>query len=130
MTTETPKPGNDTGLPALNLLEAALLIQEGDLRGADYVRTVKRALPLDKLRDLPADQVEALAGLVCWLNDYVILLNEYCEMKAHGAGTAYLGHPVLPGPTGPFIDTCLTRGGDVPDFSPIWTYGLPKGDAQ
>lgn len=120
MTTETPKPGNDTGLPAETLAKARAMAEAG-CTTAEIIGELQ--LGLAGYQALVAEGI--LPGVTI----------------TRRGGVNYVGFadgppPGAPEPTG---TDALPMAGDTgennpnpgaPDFSPLWTYGLPKGDAQ
>lgn len=114
----SPKSGADIGLPA-SLIEFAKKVKTGaDLSEEEYLFEISKVMPISEIPDLSREEAEWLAMAVCWLNDLCTLLVEYHEVRESGEGRSLMGAPCLVGPSGPFIDTVLTRcGGDKPDFT-------------
>jgi hypothetical protein len=109
----------------LTLLDAALVIGEEDLRGREFVDTLRLALPLDLLPLLSKQEAAWFCELAAWVNDYAILLYEYHHTKDGGGGVPqFQGAPLLPGPRGPRIHNVLTDPSTPRDFNQLFTFGL------
>ena len=107
----------------LNLVEFARIVKTGrEVTGENYVRLMKKVLPLDDLRNLTPDEAYWFSMAVAWLYDYSILLVEF-HAANEGRNLEMAGSPCVTGASGPFIDHCLTRSaGDPPDFRPLFSF--------
>ncbi len=110
----------------IDLLEFARNVKDG--RGttdAEFIRQMRRVLPIDDLRDITPEEAEWLFMAVSWLHDYSLLLWEFHQVELN-KGQDPGAVPAIPGPSGPEIETMLTRSGPA-DFSQLEDYGVSRG---
>ena len=94
----------------IDLLELARVVKDGGrVSEEEFIELMQGVLPIDSLKDISPEESEWLFMAITWLFDYTLLLWEFHRTELN-KGTTYLGHPRIPGSSGPFIDTMLTRG--------------------
>lgn len=114
----------------MNLIDFARTVGDGSqVSRGQYVALMRRVLPLGDLENLSREEALWLYKAVDWLRDLAMLVHEFHEFKAGSdAFEPFQGSPVLPGPSGPYIGTVLTReDAGKPDFGPVFTFGLEGG---
>ncbi|MCZ4262718.1 hypothetical protein O4G76_17925 [Limimaricola sp. G21655-S1] len=107
----------------LDLFEFAKIVKDGrNISDADFVELMRRVVPLDTLKDTTPEESEWLFMAISWLHDYSLLLWEFHRIEVNGDLT-HLGHPSIPGSSGPFIENILTRAGEA-DFRQLENFGV------
>ena len=108
----------------LDLLEFSRIVKDGhDVSDTEFLDLMRKFIQLDVLRDITPEESEWLLKAVTSLQDYSLLLWEFHQIEMN-RDFRYKGAPMLPGSTGPFIETVLTRRYDDPaDFTQLENFG-------